>query len=201
MDVKVDIFDTPQLRYDKLRKEFNNWYNNKLIGGKYLNVNTEHSQKLYDEVVPNTESGIVKGVNDDFMYVQVLSGTKKKDEVDMRMNLSMIVPLLHAIVAMLIISGKTLQEHRLLVTRLSKLSQLSQHRHHQSEHTVSPSSEAKETCESTIAILSKVTRMYSSARAGLVWLSQLGRAINCVKVKVMNALTHFLVKILEVALL
>ena len=43
--------------------------------------------------------------------------------------------------------------------------------------------------------------MGSSASAGLVWLSQLGRAVKCVKVNMINALTHILVKILEVALL
>ena len=130
------------------------------------------------------------------MYMQVPRNTSKEDEVDMRMNLSMIVPLLHAIVAMLLISGKTLQEHRLLVTRLSKLSQLSQYRRHQSEDTVSPNSQAKETCESTIAMLSKVTGMCTSAHAGLVWLSQAGRAVKCVKEEMMKALTNVMVRIL-----
>ena len=136
-------------------------------------------------------------MHDNLMYMQVPSGTKKEDEVDMRMNLSMIVSLLHAIVAMLLISGKTLQEHRLLVTRLSKFSQLSQYRHHhRSEDSVTPTSQAKETYEFTIAMLSKVTRVGSSASAGLVSLSHFGRAVKCVKENMMKALIHFLVKIL-----
>ena len=39
-------------------------------------------------------------------------------------------------------------------------------------------------------------RMRSSARAGLVWLSQLGKAVYCVKEEMMKALTNVMVRIL-----
>ena len=184
-------------KYGAEVKEFNDWYDKRLEEKIYPKAAHASSKKLYDKAV-DIEANVECDSQKDVMYMQVPSETRKEDEVDidMRINLSMIVPLLHAIVAMLLISGKTLQEHRLLVTRLSNLSQLSHYRHHQSEDTVSPNSQAKETCESTIAMLSKVTRMCSSAHAGLVWLSQAGRAVKCVKEEIIKTLTYFLANIL-----
>ena len=153
-------------------------------------------KNLYDKFDHESGSNDVKGMHDDFLYMQVPNEAGKEDELGKTTDVSAIVALLQAIFAILLVIGNTLHEQSLQTARLSRWSQLSQHRHHQSEDTVSPSSEAKETCKFTIAMLSKVTRMYSSAHAGLVWLSQLGRAVNCVKEEMMKTLTNVMVRIL-----
>ena len=56
------------------------------------------SKKLYDKIIPECGSIDMK---DDFMYMQVPSGSAEKDEVDTGMNASMLMPLIHAIIAML----------------------------------------------------------------------------------------------------
>ena len=57
MDVKVDIFDTPQLRYDKLRKEFDRKYLNPKAWNYAFNTK-EFVQAYHDllEFLEKTES-------------------------------------------------------------------------------------------------------------------------------------------------
>ena len=55
--------------------------------------------KLYDEVVPNNKSVDVEDFSDDEMYKQMPGGASEKNEVDMGMNASMLMPLIHAISA------------------------------------------------------------------------------------------------------
>ena len=79
------------------------------------------NKNLYDEIVPESVSiDDVIGMHD-MKYMQVHSGTGKKDKVDRRMDASTFVSFL--IFAMLLICGKTLHEQSRQITRLSKLSQ------------------------------------------------------------------------------
>ena len=137
-------------------------------------------------------------MKDDFMYMQVPSGSAEKDEVDTGMNASMLMPLIHAIIAMLLISGKTLHEHRLLVARLSKYSRSSWYSGHQQEVTLSSSSPcscqrtvAQQTqprvcCEMTTAFIVKVCGMVDKVTTGAVWTKQLFGAVSCAKEKIVR---------------
>ena len=73
-------------------------------------VKNKNSKIFYDEIAPGYSSIFEKNVHDDFMYMQVPSGTGKKDEVDKRMNITAVVTLLQAILAVLLVIGKTLNE-------------------------------------------------------------------------------------------
>ena len=136
-------------------------------------------------------------MKDDFMYMQVPSGSAEKDEVDTGMNASMLMPLIHAIIAMLLISGKTLQEHRLLVARLSKYSWSSCYSGHQQEVTVSSSSpcscqrsyqtQSGVCCEVMTAFVVKVSGMADKTRTGVAWLKQLCGALYLIKERTIRA--------------
>ena len=129
--------------------------------------------------------------------MQVPSGSAEKDEVDTGMNASMLMPLIHAIIAMLLISGKTLHEHRLLVTRLSKYSRSSWHSGPQQEVTLSSSSpcscqrsyqtQSGVCCEVMTAFVVKVSGMADKTRTGVAWLKQLCGALYLVKERTVRA--------------
>ena len=121
------------------------------------------------------------------MYKQATGGSCNDDEAGMGMNPFNLVPLLHTIVAMLLISGRTLHEQRLLVAKVSKYSQSSRYSSPQSE--VSPSSsppcscqiQSRLCCKVTTAFLDKVSCMANTTRTGVTWLSQTWLAVKCVK--------------------
>ena len=133
------------------------------------------------------------------MYKQMPGGASEKDEVDMRMNASMLLPLIHAIIAMLLISGKTLQEHRLLVARLSKYSWSSWYSGHQQEVTLSSSSpcscqrsyqtQSGVCCEVMTAFVVKVSGMADKTRTGVAWLKQLCGAVSRAKEKIVGTVS------------
>ena len=136
-------------------------------------------------------------MKDDFMYMQVPSGSAEKDEVDMGMNASMLMPLIHAIIAMLLISGKTLHEHRLLLARLSKYSRPSWYSGPQQEVTLSSSSpcscqrsyqtQSGVCCEVMTAFVGKASVMVDKTRAGVAWLKQLCGALYFIKERTVRA--------------
>ena len=123
------------------------------------------------------------------MYKQIRGGACKKDEVDTRMNASMIIPLIHAIVAMLLISGKTLQEHRLLVNRLSKFSRSSLYNHLQPEVIQSPSSPCSSQAMSRVcsevvtAFTGKVSSMANKVSTCVTGYRQIWVAVAVMKEK------------------
>ena len=125
----------------------------------------------------------MKDLNDDVMYKQATGGSCNDDEAGMGMNPFNLVPLLHTIVAMLLISGRTLHEQRLLVSRLSKFSRLNLNTHQQPEvaqYSSSPCSCQSQTrgcCYIATAMLDKVTRMESMARAMLARLKRTFKAL------------------------
>ena len=121
--------------YENEVNEFNDLSDKKLEERKFSKVNVKTAKKLYDEVIPNAESVGVKDLNDDVMYKQVPVGACNDDEVGMGMSSFNLVPLLHTIDAMLLISSKTLHEQRLLVTRLSRFLWSNLNSHHQPETT------------------------------------------------------------------
>ena len=94
--------------------EFNNWYNNKLKEGKHSKVNNKNSKIFYDKIAPGYSSIFEKNVHDDIMYMQVPSGTGKENEVVKRADVTAILALLQAVLAILIVGGKTLHEQSLL---------------------------------------------------------------------------------------
>ena len=105
----------------------------------------------------------------------------------------MIVPLLHAIVAMLLISAKTLQEHRLLMAKLSKFShsRSSRSTYLQPEANMSSSSQITFQIPATERIftatmLDKMIRMRNVASVE-AWLGQLSGAFSCVKQRTVRA--------------
>ena len=140
-------------------------------------VNVEN--KTGDKIVPETEPVDAKDMRDGAMYMQVPSQTGKEDEVDKRMNVTAIVALLQAIFAMLLVSGKTLHEQSLLITRLlsqhSLLSQL--------EASLSPSSlctcqaEPRVCCEVTTAFINKMSGMVDKVSTVVVLFKQLCSAL------------------------
>ena len=131
--------------------------------------------------------------------VEAVAGACNDDEAGMGMNPFNLVPLLHTIVAMLLISGRTLHEQRLLVAKVSKYSRSSRYSSPQSE--VSPSSsspcscqiQSRLCCEVTTTLLDKVSFMANTTRTGVTWLSQTWLAAKCVKEEIMRKLAHFLV--------
>ena len=136
-------------------------------------------------------------MKDDFMYMQMPSGSAEKDEVDTGMNASMLMPLIHAIIAMLLISGKTLHEHRLLVARSSKYSRSSWYSGHQQEVTLSSSSpcscqrsyqtQSGVCCEVMTAFVVKVSDMVDKTRTRVAWLKQLCGAVYLIKERTVSA--------------
>ena len=165
-------------------KEFNNWYNNKLKEGKCSKIDTKHSKKLYDEVIPNTESIGMKGIQqNDFMYMQVPSRTDKEDEVDKRTDLSAILTLLQAIFAILIVVGKTLHEQSVLTARQSKLSQSSLLSHFQPEASLSPESSCYCQTKSkvTTAPIVRVSSMANKVSTSVMWFREIWVAVSVMK--------------------
>ena len=150
-------------------------------------VNVEN--KTGDKIVPETEPVDAKDMRDGAMYMQVPSQTGKEDEVDKRMNVTAIVALLQAIFAMLLVSGKTLHEQSLLITRLlsqpSLLSQL--------EASLSPSSlctcqaEPRVCCEVTTAFINKMSGMVDKVSTVVVLFKQLCSALYRAKERVVWA--------------
>ena len=138
---------------------------------KFSKVKVKGSRKLYDEVIPSAESVGVKDLNVDVMYKQVPGGACNNDEVGIGMSSFNLVPLLHTIDAMLLISGKTLHEQRLLVAKLSRLPWPNLNSHHQPETTQYSSSPCSCQCQTrgccyvATTMLDKVTRMESTACA------------------------------------
>ena len=139
----------------------------------------------------------MKHMNDDELYKQMSGGASEKDEVDMGMNASMLMPLIHAIIAMLLISGKTLHEHRLLVARLSKYSRSSWYSGHQQEVTLSSSAPCScqrsyqtqfgVCCEVMTAFVVKVSGVVDKTRTGVAWLKQLCGAVYLIKERTVRA--------------
>ena len=121
------------------------------------------------------------------MYMQVPSGAGKEDEVVKRADVTAILALLQAILAILIVGGKTLHEQSLLNARQSKLSQLSLLSYSQSKASLFPSSscscqaKSRVCCEVTTALVVKVIAMVNKASTGLVWFRQICGAISHVK--------------------
>ena len=194
--------DEIKIKLKRLKK-----FNKKLLDGKNevvvvkeinpeanKNVDDKRSKKLYDKIVPECGSIDMK---DDFMYMQVPSGSAEKDEVETGMNASMLMPLIHAIIAMLLISGKTLQEHRLLVARLSKYSWSSCYSGHQQKVTLSSSSpcycqrsyktQSGVCCEVMTAFVVKVSGMVDKTRTGMAWLKQLCGGLYLIKERTVRA--------------
>ena len=173
--------------------EFNNWYNNKLKEGKHSKVDNKNTKKFYDKIAPEYSSTFEKNMHDDFMYMQVPSGTGKMDEVVKRADVTAILALLQAVLAILIVGGKTLHEQSLLNARQSKLSQLSLLSHPQPEASLSPSSscscqaKSRMCCEVTAALVVKMTDMVNKASTGVVWFRQICCAISHVKEKTVRA--------------
>ena len=140
----------------------------------------ELNNKLYDEVIPNVG---VKDLNDNVMYKQVPGGACNNCEVGIGMSSFNLVPLLHTIDAMLLISGKTLHEQRRLVTRLSRIPCSNLNSHHQPETTQYSSSACSCQCQTrgccyvATTMLDKVTRMESTACAVFGRLKRTFRAL------------------------
>ena len=134
--------------------------------------------KLNDKIDPGTEPVVAK--HDGVMFMQVLSQTGKEGEVDKRMNVTAIVALLQAIFAMLLVSGKTLHEQSLLITRLlSQPSLLSQ----PEASLLSPSSSCscqtkpRVCCEVITAFIDKVSGMVDKVSTVVVLFKQLCSAL------------------------
>ena len=147
-------------------------------------MNSEHSNKLYDEVIPNTESIDVKSMQqNDFMYMQVPSGTGKEDEVDKKTDISAILALLQAIFAILIVVGKTLHEQSLLNARQSKLSQPSLLSHLQPEASLSLGSSCycQTNSKLTTASIVRVSSMANKVSTRVMWFREIWVAVSVMK--------------------
>ena len=129
------------------------------------------------------------------MYMQVPSGAGKEDKVGKITDISAIVPLLQAIFAILLVSGKTLYKQSLLIARLSKLSQPSLLSHLQSPPVrgfLSPSSlcsyktQPRVCCEVMSTFIVKVSGMVDKVTTGVVWTKQLFGAVSCAKEKIVR---------------
>ena len=182
--------------------EFNVWYYKKLeerMNSKATNKNTKN---FYDKIAQNSEFIDVQDVNDDLMYKQVFDGELNKDEVDKSVAASKIVPLLQAIFAMLLVSGKTIHEQSLQINRLSKLSQPSLLSHLQPEAPLSLKSpcfyqtQPRVCCKVTNAFIVKVSSMVSTASSGVLWWKRVYSALECVKMKTVRAAKVRLVNLL-----
>ena len=141
--------------------------------------------KLYDKIDPGTEPVVAK--HDGVMFMQVLSQTGKEDEVDKRMNVTAIVALLQAILAVLLVIGKTLQEQSQLAARLSQLSRPSLLSQLQPEASLFPSSsctcqaESRVCCVVTTAFTAKVFSMANKVSTSVMWLREIWVAVSVVK--------------------
>ena len=105
----------------------------------------------------------------------------------------MIVPLLQAIFAMLLVSGKSLHELPLQITRLSKLSQPSILSHPQAEVSLFPSSLCP-SCQTQSRVCWEVSSIVNAtvntASDGVVWLRQVCATFYRVKEVTMRTLTQ-----------
>ena len=148
-------------------------------------VNVEN--KTGDKIVPETEPVDAKDMRDGAMYMQVPSQTGKEDEVDKRMNVTAIVALLQAILAVLLVIGKTLQEQSQLAARLSQLSRPSLLSQLQPEASLFPSSsctcqaESRVCCVVTTAFTAKVFSMANKVSTSVMWLREIWVAMSVVK--------------------
>ena len=147
---------------------------------------------FYDKIAPGYNSIFEKNMHDD-MYMQMPSGSGKEDEVVKRANVTAILALLQAVLAILIVGGKTLHEQSLLNARQSKSSRLSLLSYSQSKASLFPSSscsclaKSRVCCETTTALIDKVAGMVDKARTGMVWFTQLCGAISLIKERTMSA--------------
>ena len=108
------------------------------------------------------------------------------------------VALLQAILAIVLVTGKTLHEQPKLMARSSELSRPSLLSQLQPEASLSPSSSC--TCQAASRVCFEVTTTFSLANKviiGVTWFKQIWVAVNCVREKMMKAQTHFLLKILN----
>ena len=157
---------------------------------------------MYDKLDLKSSPIGVKDMNDDEMYKQMPGGASEKDEVDKGMNAYMLMPLIHAIIAILLICGKTLHEHRLLVAQLSKYSRSRRCSSPQPEVFLSSSSPCSCQTQSwlcsmlTTASTGKVSSIVNTTRTGMAWCRQVWVAVICMKEEMMRALTHLLVRTL-----
>ena len=175
-----DIRSINDREYQAEVNEFNDWYYSKL--DERRKVADKTTKGLYDKIAPSTDS--MHGRYDEIMYKQVLGGERNVDKVD-GVNASKIVPLLQAIFAMLLVTGKTIHEQSLQVSRLSKLSQPSLLSHHlHSEASLSPRSPCfrqtrrRACCKATNAFTEKVSSMVNAASSGVLWFKQITVLLN-----------------------
>ena len=123
----------------------------------------------------------VKVLNDKLMYKQVHDGESNEARVDndMGMDASNIIPLLQAIFAMLLVTGKTVHEQSLQISRLSKLSRPSLLSQLHPEASLSPRSACscqttpRVCCKVTNAFTEKVSGMVNAASSGMLWFKQI----------------------------
>ena len=141
-------------------------------------------RNLYEEIVHESVSiDDVIGMHD-MKYMQVHSGTGKKDKVDRRMDASTFVSFL--IFAMLLIFGKTLNEQSRLIARLSQMLQPSLFSQLQPEVLLSLTSscscqaESGVCCEVTTALTVKASSMASKVSAVVTWFRQTWVAVYAV---------------------
>ena len=112
------------------------------------------------------------------------------------------VALLQAILAIVLVTGKTLHEQSKLMARSSELSRPSLLSQLQPEASLSPSSSctcqaASRVCfEVTTTFTAKVFSLANKVIIGVTSFKQIWVAVNCVREKMMKAQTHFLLKIL-----
>ena len=121
---------------------------------------------LYEKSDSKSTPIDVKDIHDDFMYMQVPSGTGKEDEMSKQTDVSAIVVLLQAMVAILLVSGKTLHEQWLIITRLSNLSEPSLLSHLQLVSNSSPCS-----CQTQFKLHSMVTTAFKGKVSSVVTYS------------------------------
>ena len=109
-------------------------------------------------------------MRDGVMYMQVPSQTAKVDEVDKRTNVSTIVAMLQAILAILLLSQPSLlsqpQSEAPLLTPSS---------------SCTCQAEPRVCCEVTTAFIDKVSGMVDKVSTGMVFFKQLSSALYCVK--------------------
>ena len=127
------------------------------------------------------------------MYKQIHGGGCTEGKVDKRLDASVMVPLLQAIFAMLLATGKSLHELPQLIAQSSKLSQPGLLSHPQPEVSPYPRSlcscnvQSRSCCEVTTAIIGMMTGVVSTANAGVAWLMQTCAAFQSVKERTVRA--------------
>ena len=193
-----DIRSINDREYQAEVNEFNDWYYSKL--DERRKVADKTTKGLYDKIAPSTDS--MHGRYDEIMYKQVLGGERNVDKVD-GVNASKIVPLLQAIFAMLLVTGKTIHEQSLQVSRLSKLSQPSLLSHHlHSEASLSPRSPCfrqtrrRACCKATNAFTEKVSSMVNAASNSVLCCKQVYSAFESMKMRMVKAVKVRLVNLL-----